>query len=164
MKNLIFRTSVFLLPILAYGQEIKPEIKRRIEEINAQIKVSDSVGNIQKERVSEGEIRYDHVSGKFGWEAYLINDAYDKNKPLRIRYSETQPKANEKLNLYYRNGILVFAELISIPISRKFKSERLVKKYFYFNGETVIYPDLIDYDAYNYVLDKEKTIRKMIYR
>jgi hypothetical protein len=164
MKSLIFRISIFLLPILDYGQESKSEIKHRIEEIDSQIKISDSIGNIQKEGISEGEIRYDHISGKFGWEAYFINDAENKNQPLRIRYSETQPKANEDLNLYYQNGILVFAELISTPISRKLKLGKSVKKYLYFNGETLIYPEIIYFDEYNYVLEKEKVIRKMIYK
>jgi hypothetical protein len=164
MKILIFRVSIFLLAIFANGQESKNEIKSRIEKIDAQVKSTDSIGNIQKEGISEGEIRYDHISGKFGWEAYFLNDGDIKNQPLRIRYSETQPKANEDINLYYRNGILVFAELISTSLSRKLKLGKPIKKVFYFNGATLIYPELIYFEEYNYVLEKEKTIRKMIYK
>ena len=155
----MYRISMFIFPILIYGQQTDSEIKIKIDLL---IKVSDSIGKSAKEGISEGEIKYDHISGKFGWEGYFINDANDKKKPLRIRYSETQPNSNEDLNLYYQNGILVFAELISSPNSRKSKYNNTKSKYFYFIGKNVIYPDLTDSDI-DYVLQKEKTIRKMIY-
>ena len=82
---------------------------------------------------------------------------------MRIRYSITQPKANEDLNLFYHDGILIFAELITTQTSRKSKGNKVLKKHFYFDGKTVIYPDLTDSDI-DYMLEKEKTICKMIYR
>ena len=81
---------------------------------------------------------------------------------MRIRYSETKPKSNEDINLYYQNGILVFVELITTPNSQKSKSSKTKKKHFYIDGKNVIYSDLTDADI-DYVLEKEKTIRKMIY-
>jgi hypothetical protein len=159
MKSLIFILSYFIIPIFTYGQETDSEIKLRIDSL---IKISDSIGEKQKEGISEGDIIYNHISGKYGWEAYFLNDVKEKNQPLRIRYSETQPKSNEDLNLYYQNGILVFAELITTPNKRKSRHNKTKKKCFYFDGKNVIYPDLIDSDI-DYVLGKEKTIRKMIY-
>ena len=151
--------SFFILTILTYGQETNSEIKLRIDSL---IKISDSIGKSEKEGISEGEIRYNHISGKFGWEAYFLNDTNSKKQPLRIRYSETQPKSNEDINLYYQNGILIFVELITTPTSRKSKSSKTKSKHFYIDGKNVIYPDLTDADI-DYVLEKEKTIRKMIY-
>lgn len=160
MKSLIFIISYFIIPILTYGQETDSEIKLRIDSL---IKVSDSIEKKQKEGISEGVIRYNHISGKYGWEAYFLNDVKEKNKPLRIRYSETQPKSNEDLNLYYQNGILVFIELIKTQNKRKSSHNKTKKKHFYFDGKNVMYLDLTDSDI-DYVLGKEKTIRKRIYK
>ena len=161
MKSLIL--IIFILPILIHGQEIDAKIKLRINEINSLIKVSDSIGNIQKEGISEGEIRYNHISGNFGWEAYFLNDTKNKTQPLRIRYSDTQPKANENLNLYYKNGILIFAELITTPTGRKSKRNQPLSKTFYFENGDIIYPNTTDSDI-DYIIQKEKTIYKMIYK
>jgi hypothetical protein len=151
--------TILLLTVTSYGQESNSEIKLKIDSF---IRASDSIGKIEKEGISEGEIRYNHISGKYGWGAYFLNNPKYKKEPLRIRYSETQPKSNEVINLYYQNGILVFAELITTPTSRTVKRKNSKTKHFYFNENDVIYPDITDSDI-DYVLEKEKTIRKMIY-
>ena len=157
----------FLIPLLISGQEedsLNNHKKNQltIDEINFLIKVSDSIGNIQKEGISEGEIRYNHISGNFGWEAYFLNDTINKNQPLRIRYSETQPKTNEDLNLYYNKGKLIFAELITTQTRRKLIQNKPLKKVFYFAGNVVIYPSIID-SYIDCILEKERTILKTIY-
>ena len=164
MKNLIFIICIFIFPIITYGQEIDSKIKFKIDEINSIVKLTDSIGNHRNEGISEGPIKYNHISGNFGWDAYFLNDIENKNQPIRIRYSETQPKAvYENLNLYYLKGKLIFAELIKSKIGRNSKKGKPVKKIFYFNGSEIIYPDQTDLDI-DYVLAKEKTIYKMIYK
>jgi len=162
MKNLIFIICIFIFPIIIYGQEIDSKIKYKIDEINSIVKFTDSIGNHRNEGISEGPIKYTHISRNFGWDAYFLNDIENKNQPIRIRYSETQPKAYENLNLYYVKGKLVFAELIKSPIGRKAKKNKPIKKIFYFNGSDIIYPNPTDAKIV-YIITKEKTIYKMIY-
>jgi hypothetical protein len=162
MKNLIFTMFIFL-SMFIYGQESDLKAKSFIDEIDSITKIYDSVGNNRQEGISEGVIKYNHIKGHFGWGAYFLNDPANEKLPLRIRYSETQPKENEDLNLYYQNGHLIFAELISTSTKRKSKIKGKSNRRFYFDGNKVIYSDLSDSDI-DYVLVKEKTIRKMIYK
>ena len=158
MKKLIFICFIFLFPKLFYGQEINSN--ERIKKIDLLVKVTDSIGITQKEGIAEGEIKYNHTRVFFGWEAYFVNDT--KNRPLRIRYSETNPKSNENLNLYYQNGEPIFIVLIETPIIQKSKNNKQIIKQFYLDDNKIIYPETNNSDKI-YVLEKEKTIRKMIY-
>ncbi len=163
MKSLNWIIFILIFPILIYGQEDNSKINLKIAEITSQIKVIDSIGNFRNEGISEGDVRYTHIAGDFGWETYFLNEIENKNTPLRIRYSETKPLVNENLNMYYQNGVLIFAELIRTPISEESKNDNPILKHFYFDGNTIIYDDLTDSDI-DYILEKEQGIRKTIYK
>jgi hypothetical protein len=158
MKKILFICFIFLSPKIFYGQEINS--KERIKKIDLLIKVADSIGITQKEGIAEGEIKYNHTHKLFSWEAYFVND--NKNRPLRIKYSETNPKSNEDLNLYYQNGEPIFIELIETPIIQKSKNNKQIIKQFYLDDNKIIFPDTNNSDKI-YIIEKEKTIRKMIY-
>ena len=49
MKSLMYRISMFIFPILIYGQQTDSEIKIKIDLL---IKVSDSIGKSAKEGIS----------------------------------------------------------------------------------------------------------------
>lgn len=156
MRKLIFIFVLF--PIFVNAQVTDSEIKIRIDSL---MKVTDSIGKLKNEGIVEGTVVYSHKSGNYGWDAYFLNDIYNE-KPLRIRYSESQPKSHEYLNLYYENGILVFAELTSVINKRNSKRNKTTIKKFYFHENEVFCEDINDSDL-DYILDKEKTILKLIY-
>jgi hypothetical protein len=158
MKKILFICFIFFSPKIFYGQEINS--KERIKKIDLLIKVADSIGITQKEGIAEGEIKYNHTHKLFGWEAYFVND--NKNRPLRIKYSETNPKSSENLNFYYQNGEPIFIELIETPIIQKSKNNKQIIKQFYLDDNKIIFPDTNNSDKI-YIIEKEKTIRKMIY-
>ncbi len=159
MKIITYSIFLFLIGSYAIGQSINP----KIEEINSVIKITDSICKIKSEGIAEGTIKYNHIGGNYGWTAYFTNSSENKNQPLRIRYSETQPKANEEINLYYKNGNLIYAELITAKNRILTKVKKIIKKEFYFENQIVIYFDLTDRDI-DYLIQKELTIRKMIYK
>lgn len=161
MKKFYCIIYILIFPFLITGQEDNSKNNLKIAEINSIIKTIDSIGNYRSEGVSEGVVRYTKIDGDFGWEAYFLNEI--EKFPLRIRYRETKPKLNENINIYYEDGVLVFAELIRTPIIGESKYDNPIVKHFYFDGITIIYNDLTDSDI-DYILEKEKKIRKAIYK
>lgn len=157
MKKLYCIIYILIFPFSITGQEDN----LKIAEINSIIKTIDSIGNYRNEKASEGVVRYTKIDGDFVWEAYFLSE--NERFPLRIRYRETKPKLNENINIYYEDGVLIFAELIRTPIIGESKYDNPIVKHFYFDGITIIYNDLTDSDI-DYILEKEKIIRKAIYK
>ena len=161
MKNLIF--IIFIFPILVYGQE--GDSKQRVNEIYTLVKLTDSLAKGKKEGIIEGVITFSHGRKKnFGWEAYFLNENNNSNLPLRIRYSETNQKGLEDLNLYYHYGKLIYAELITTHLNRKSKPVKITTKKFNFeNGDVLHAEDPTDSEI-DYILQKEKILIKSIYK
>ena len=159
MKIIIYLIFIFLNSSDLIGQNLNP----KIAEINLEIKITDSICKIKGEGIAEGTIKYNHIVGNYGWTSYFTNSSENKNEPLRIKYSETQPSANEEINFYYKNGNLVYAELITTKNRKLTKVKKITKKEFYFENQKVIYFDITDRDI-DYIIQKELTIRKMIYK
>ncbi|WP_291149132.1 hypothetical protein [Flavobacterium sp. UBA7680] len=148
---------------LIYGQKIKSEFEAKADEINYQVRFIDSIGKQKTEGIIEGIVKYSHGPNKnYGWEAYFFNDE-EKKKPLRIKYSETTPKGIEHLNLYYKDGELIYSELMKIEYNRKLKPINQVVKKFIFENNNVLNPkDVLDEDSF-YIIEKSKLLVKEIY-
>lgn len=149
---------------LIYGQKIKSEFEAKADEINCQVKLIDSIGKQKTEGIIEGIVKYSHGPNKnYGWEAYFFNDE-EKKKPLRIKYSETTPKGIEHLHLYYKDGELMYSELIKIEYNRKLNPVNKVIKKFIFENDKVLNPKgILDNDSF-YIIEKSKFILKEIYK
>jgi len=164
MKELILLVNIFFISLTNYGQtsELKNDVKK-LQIFNV-IKIIDSIGKQKKEGIVEGVIKYSHGKNRtFGWDAYFITDENNK-KPLRIRYGETKPNEIESLNLYYQNGELIFSELKSTTINKNSKPiKETTKKYYFENGKIISAEDSSD-SQIDYILEKEKFLRKNIYK
>jgi hypothetical protein len=125
---------LLLFSILSNGQEKNSELTLQLSEIENYTKFIDSTSKEHKEGIVEGPIIYKSLFRKNGsWEAYYLSD--NKNKPLRIKYSQSGYKTNETYKLYYQNNELIFAEFVEEYLNKKIKSNQT--KFYFKNGNLI---------------------------
>ena len=80
------------------------------------------------------------------------------NVPLRIIYSEISPQQNITLNIYYKNGEIIYGEYIEKP---KKKKSAILKLYFYFQNSILIFQKKQEHLKFNLfeLLNNEKIIK-----
>lgn len=164
---------LLLFPIILFGQN-DSESKKALNEIDTYVKQVDSIYKNSKEGIAEGPIIYKSIFRKNGgWVAYFINDEKTKSLPLRIRYSAAEFDKYKELNLYYRNGKLVFADLTITFNSGKLKNKTPYKRQFRFpegrlQWQTVTekkeFREAENEYSFKYLFSEESLIRKMVYK
>ncbi len=161
MRNLTI-IILFFFSIISYSQT-SIVLRNQIEKINKNVLAIDSICDVRGQGIAEGQITFKRKKHKTGgWEAYFTNDV-QKDRPIRIQYSEVEFYKNEDLDLYYQNGVLIFAELSIENVGKKTKDSHKEKQRFYFeNGKDIFYDG--DIKSLEYVLTKEASTRKMIYK
>lgn len=172
MKKINYIITLLLFHIVLFGQD-KSESTVKLNELKAYVKLIDNTNKNVKEGISEGPIIYKKLFRKNGgWEAYFINDEKDKSSPLRIRYSSAEYDKNTDLNLYYKGGKLVAANLTITFTSGKNKRKLPYNREFYFPEERLQWQSKTDAEefkelesnySFEYLFDQERLIRKMVY-
>jgi hypothetical protein len=167
MKNILLIFIIF--PIFIYGQNNDYKSNPKVIEIDTYIQLNDSLRWNEKEEISEGVIKYDQISGKFGYHTYFLNDSLITKQPYRIRHYETNRNNCEELNLYYKDGKLIFAEQFTKPI--KYRNSKFIQRLmpFYFYDDKIVFNNKIyseiDYNENIFnIVEKANEIRKMIYK
>lgn len=170
MKKIIL---LLFFPILLFGQD-NNESNKALAEIDAYIKQIDSIYKNSTERIIEGTIEYKKLKRKNGgWEAYYIDDVQTKGSPLRIRYAAAEFDTNTKLDLYYKNRKLIYADLTVIYTTGKKSPRTNYTRKFYFPDTKLYWQTRTtnkEFDKadktynYDYLFKKESEILKMIYK
>lgn len=164
---------LLIFPTILFGQK-DIDTKKGLDEVDNYVKQIDETCKHLKEGIVEGPIEYTKPKRKNGgWEAYYINDFQTKDLPLRIRYGKAEFDKNTDLNLYYRNGKLVFADLTITFTSSKTSNKTPYKRQFHFpEGRLRWETRTTDEEfseaekkySFEYLFSEESLIRKMVYR
>jgi hypothetical protein len=173
MKSIKTIILLLIFPIILFGQN-DIDTKKGLDEVDNYVKQIDETCKDLKEGIVEGPIEYTKPKRKNGgWEAYYINDLQTKDLPLRIRYGKAEFDKNTDLNLYYRNGKLVFADLTITFTSSKRSNKTPYKRQFRFpEGRLQWETRTMDKEfneaekkySFEYLFSEESLIRKMVYR
>ncbi len=150
--------------MLAKSQHQTKELSSKILNINNYVSTIDSTSSLNSEGIAEGPIIYKNIFHRNGgWTAYILREN-DSNKKMRIKYSASQYKTRESINLYYNNDGLVFAELSVVFKKGKQKHDVPLVEKFYFEDKNIIYQTNSNSQYYNldYLLTEEKNILNMI--
>ncbi|WP_121667378.1 hypothetical protein [Mesonia aquimarina] len=161
--KITYLIGLLLLPILSYGQNLKTELKNKLNKIDSIVELTNRTEKKYPKGIMEGPIIYSGIFKKNGgWEAYYLRE--NDSIPLRIRYNLALRKTYESYEFYYSNGKLIYLNLNVTYYRRKNRNESFERKLYFKDSELIFdsNPKIKDYDVKN-ILETEETTREMIF-